>query len=265
MFSHLFSEGSYRFHMRFEKGTLANFYAPTGSNASLLGERTHWLATARDRHAVALPEAEPLLNEFVQEIQLPIELSAFKADLPGMCAEIGRRLEPDFLLLTRKQSATRLVAGCVCFPSSWDLREKLGLPIEQIHAVVPGLNAAIQNQIQTFLDRLRPGISWERSNWGLSRSPELNQHPARNLPRLDEQVGLDEVFFRIEHQSLAALPQSNGVLFGIRIQVHPLGQIREQTELRDKLLLALETMPEEMAAYKNLARARPGILQLLRE
>ena len=38
------------------------------------------------------------------------------------------------------------------------------------------------------LARMKPGISWERINWGLSRSPELNQHPSRKLPRLIETV-----------------------------------------------------------------------------
>lgn len=266
MFSHLFNEGDYGFQMRFEKRTLAEFYAPTALHQLLLQERNHWLASDPDKVVVALGEARPLIEECIQELGITIDASTLASDLRSLCAELGRQLEPDFLLLDRpKMGPVRLAAGCVCFPSSWDVREKLGLPIEQIHGVVPGLNPAIGPQIQTFLERLRPGVSWERSNWGLSRSPELNQHPGRNLPRLDECVGLDEVFFRIEHQSLAALPRSRGVLFGIRIKVQPLREIKEQPEFREKLLRALETMPKEMALYKNVARARSRILDLLRQ
>jgi hypothetical protein len=157
----------------------------------------------------------------------------------------------------------RLLAGCVCFPSSWKLTEKIGHPIEHIHGVVPGLNAAIGPQIHSFLSKLRPGIAWLRANWGLSRSAELNQHPDRNLPRLDAQVSLDEVWLRVEHQALVALPRTQGVLFGIRIAVHPIAKIREDRVLADRFIRALTTMPETMAQYKNISAAKQRIIELV--
>ena len=261
MFSHLFNEGPYRFQMRFEKGTVADFYGATAEHQLLLEERQRWLSTELQKCVVARPEGVPLIEEFAQE--RGIRFNSGEQSPEGLCAHLGKQLEPDFLLLN--QPDLRLVAGCVCFPSSWDVREKIGLPVSEIHRVVPGLNAGIGGQIERFLGRLRPGVSWERSNWGLSRSAELNQHPSRALPRLDENVSLEQVFFRIEHQSLAALPRSGGVLFGIRIRVQALRELKTDAEMREKLATALETMPEEMALYKNIARARGRILELLRE
>lgn len=180
----------------------------------------------------------------------------------GLARWVGQNWEPDWLILRREEGAARLVAGCVCFPSSWSLEEKIARPIEEIHGVVPGLNASVGKQIGTFLDRIKPGVSWTRSNWGLSRSAAWNQHPSRKTPRLDETVALNEVFFRVEEQSLVSLPRTNGILFGIRLKVFPL-EGYERTKDGSKLIQHLQTMPEPMAQYKGLSSARSRIIQLL--
>lgn len=97
-------------------------------------------------------------------------------------------------------------------------------------------------------------------NWGLSRSPELNQHPDRNLPRLDGNVRLDEIWLRVEEQALVALPASGGILFGIRVVNHPLASVRADPVVAERFCHALETMPAAMAAYKGIAEARGKIL-----
>ena len=128
---------------------------------------------------------------------------------------------------------------------------------------MPGLNQQLGRQIEGFLDKIRPGISWERANWGLSRSPELNQHPERRLPRLDAAVTLGEVWLRIELQSLVALPRSQGILFGIRLEIHRLAEVKQDVAAAERLCRALATMPDDMARYKNLAAARSTIIRLL--
>ena len=76
-------------------------------------------------------------------------------------------MEPDILFLVPSDESGefRLVAGCVCFPSSWRLAEKLGKPLTAIHGPVPGLNEQLGAPITQFLRRLEPGIAWRRENW----------------------------------------------------------------------------------------------------
>ena len=180
------------------------------------------------------------------------------------CVELGRKLEPDFLLLKPDAAGVfRLLAGCVCFPSSWSMEEKMGRPLEEIHGVVPGLNTQLARPISGFLAKMAPGVSWLRANWGLSRSAELNQHPSRKLPRLDGSARADEVWLRVEWQSLVALPRNAGVLFGIRIEVLSLVQVKQDQTAAEGLLRALRSMPEAMAAYKGIAAARERIAAYL--
>jgi hypothetical protein len=261
----LFPEEDYRFHLRFERGTVAEFFRPTPEQDELLTQRRHWLQTAPQTHAALLPEGVPLLNAALELGRANGILPPDVSETPWeRCLQLGLFWEPDFLLLKPDSNATlRLAAGCVCFPSSWSLAEKIGHPIETIHGVVPGLNAAIGPAIRGFMTKMRPGAAWLRANWGLSRSAELNQHPARQLPRLDGGARLEEVWLRVEHQAVAALPEGQGVLFGIRIAVHPLAKIAEDQSLAPRLIRALKTMPEPMAQYKNLAAARQRLISLL--
>lgn len=263
----IFPDEDYRFTLRFERGDAEAFFAATTHHAELLSQRRHLLRSEPDTYAALLPEGVELLEETAD---LAHEWNGFTAESETEypweeCLELGRFWEPDYLLLKCEPGGEiRLCGGCLCFPSSWRLGDKVGQPIEVVHAGVPGLNDSIGPGIHKFLAGLKPGVAWLRHNWGLSRSLELNQHPDRNLPRLEENLRADEVWLRVERQALVALPQSKGILFGIRIENHPLTEVQADADAAKRLARALETMPEEMARYKNLAAARGKILDLLR-
>lgn len=252
--------------MAFQRGNFHDFYKPSSPDSPILRERRSWLSTDPAKYLQLTPGAGLFLREAadlgLEQGTLPDSVRDLHSASP-LARFLGEHWEPDYLILKRDETSARLVAGCVCFPSSWALQEKIGHPIEVIHEVVPKLNAEIGQNIATFLARLKPGIVWLRSNWGLSRSPELNQHPCQNRPRLDASVTLDETYFRVEEQSLTALPKTNGILFGIRLKIFALRDYRRTAE-GERLANALETMPEPMAHYKGLSSSRGRIVQLLR-
>jgi hypothetical protein len=254
----------YGFHMRFERGNPAAFFAPTSTNRELLAERKHWLDIAPETYAALLPAGEPLLQETLGLAQAGNGFAPLPHQSPFKnLLALGQFWEVDFLLLKPdSDGAIRLQGGCLCFPSSWRLSDKIGQPMDFVHAHVPGLNASLGPSIHKFLSGLKPGVAWLRSNWGLSRSAELNQHPDRHLPRLDANPTLEQVFFRVEQQALIALPESRGILFGIRIEISPLVAVLQDAEARSRLRRALATMPLSMAEYKGLATARATLLRL---
>ena len=232
-----------------------------------MAERRHWLTSEPQTYAALLPAGERLLEETIEAARRwsgftlpPAQKSPWEK-----CLALGEFWEVDYLLLKADAAGEiRLVGGCLCFPSSWRLSEKVGKPIEFIHGPVPELNANIGPAIHKFLAGLRPGVASLRFNWGLSRSAELNQHPDRALPRLDASVTLVEVWLRVEEQALVALPKSGGILFGIRIWNHPLADVKRDDVVAARLVRALQTMPEAMAVYKGIALARTHLLELLR-
>ena len=266
MLARYLPEGPYRFSMAFGRGEFGDFWSATDQNSEILQERRCLLASEPAKYLGVLPEAEALIAEAL-ELGLKHRTLASGVLSPKTAQQqarlLGENWEPDFLLLKNEATGPRLVCGCVCFPSSWALEEKMGKSIAEIHGIVPSLNENIGRQIQTFLEKLKPAISWQRNNWGLSRSFERNQHPSRNVARLDDSVRLEDVFFRVEEQSLVALPESNGILFGIRLKIVSLAGY-EGTDEGLQLARALETMPEPMAVYKGIEGARTCLIRLLK-
>lgn len=268
--SDLLPDEDYRFHFGLKTGQPAPFFAPTVEHDSLVRQRTRWLEEDPARYAALLPEGVPLLDETLELARewlsvLP-GLGVGLADNFQKLIALGKEWEPEYLLLRPDaQGRFVLVGGCVCFPSSWRLTDKMGRPLEEIHSPVPNLNATLGKSISQFLTRLRPGGASLRSNWSLSRSPELNQHLDQNIPKLIPPLSLADVWMRIENQALVALPKSGGVLFGIRLEIHCLADLKADRVAAQGLARGLRTMPAAMAEYKNLLASREIIAAQLEE
>lgn len=271
----LFSAGGHRFHLTLRRGEPGEFFRLHDASGRVLAERARWLADDPGRHAALRPEGVSLRDEFaalaedwLRTARPPVadaEGAAAPARPASSLAELGARLEPDFLLLSPDEEGRfRLRGGAVCFPSGWALEEKLGETIDFIHGVVPGLNATLASPIQQFLSRLKPGVAYLRANWGLAATDELNLHPARRIAAPLPPVALAGLWLRVEHQALVALPRTGGIVFGIRIAVHRLDKIEGAADAAG-LRRELETMSPEMAAYKGLDGIRDELVRLLPE
>jgi hypothetical protein len=69
-------------------------------------------------------------------------------------------------------------------------------------------------------------------NGALTPSLELNQHQPFDLPKLRAEVDLASVWFRVERQALVVLPETGEILFGIRLEVIPLAEVRADERAR---------------------------------
>ncbi|MGB0578095.1 MAG: heme-dependent oxidative N-demethylase subunit alpha family protein [Limisphaerales bacterium] len=260
----LFPDEDYGFHFGVHRGPAAAFFAPTDDNERLLAERDQWLNEQPERHVGLLPEGEDVLEGAVSLLE-SWQLASTTNETPrARLTDLSRQVEADLVLMKPNAAgAFIMVGGSVCFPSSWRLTDKLGLPLGSIHEPVPGLNHSLGDAIDRFLRTLKPDSAAFRANWGLSRSPELNQHPDLERPPLMPPVTSNDVFVRIENQALVALPGSDGILFGIRLEIIPLPELAQYPKAVVGLKRALRTMPDEVADYKNLSASRAAIIELL--
>jgi hypothetical protein len=59
------------------------------------------------------------------------------------------------------------------------------------------------------------------------------------------------------------LPRTGAILFGIRLNQYPLSELIRDPNIAARLARALESMPDEVAAYKGVAPARAALLEQL--
>ncbi len=257
----------YRFSLGLMPISAAEFFTPTPEDADALQERRAWLTSDPDPYVAAPRPAAGLIASFGDWVAPFRRLSSdtsLSPDPRTAVIELGTSLVADFVLLERAADGLfRVAAGCVCFPSSWRLQDKLGMTLQVVHAVVPGLNAALGARIDQLLAGLKPGKCIGRSNWGVAASPELNQHSDRGLPAPTAETPPEAIWLRREDQLLAVLPESRGIVFGIRIEQTALTTVLQSPLWSQRLARGLATMPAELLEYKRLEAVQPALLARL--
>ncbi len=235
-----------------------------------LAEKARLLSVARNEVLVHLPvglepsaELLELVVEHVGKQPDPRALVEHEAWARGTAAassaphpiEAAARLtQEDLCVLQQLDGEWRLVAACVCFPSRWSLTEKLGASLTAIHDPVPGFDRELARPATTFFDRLAVQRPVWRLNWTLLDTEEL--HLPSPVARRSSGVELTElghaVWFRVERQTLRRLARTRAIAFTIRTYVTALGELVERyPDVRHSLRATLQTVPDDVAAYKG--------------
>jgi hypothetical protein len=192
---------------------------------------------------------------------------ADRAVLPLMQA--GSIVQDDLVILEKRETGWHLAAGYVAFPSAWSLPEKAGLPMEGVHAHVPGFAGGTRNamMINRIFDNLQPDLPAVRMNWSIYPAGELYWPPERGARA--EKAGFTAAgnFIRVERQTLRRLPKTGGIVFTIRIYANPLAQLKALPDngriagaLADKLM----EFSLEQLAYKGMVSKRDALIAYLR-
>lgn len=165
-------------------------------------------------------------------------------------------VQEDLVLMRKKPSGWNLVAASLCFPSSWNLAEKFGKPLHDIHQPVPGANERLDPMITRIFDNLKTDLPVWRENWSIYADDELRHSTGENSRYKDGEYGKSDepAFIRREYQTLHRLPESQDILFTIKILVEPLSVLEEQDnpgEIASHLLKQIDALSEAQKAYKG--------------
>jgi hypothetical protein len=153
----------------------------------------------------------------------------------------------------------------LCFPSHWRLADKLGRPLDVIHAPVPGFGERLAPTVDRFFANLQVARPVWRVNWSLVDTPQLFLPPEHRALRKEiaaERAG-EQLWLRVERQTLRRLPRSGDVLFGIRTHLAPLAVAIDGPAAARALAERVHEMPPAMAAYKGIAAIRGALLSYL--
>jgi hypothetical protein len=250
----LFSAGEFRFSLGISAVEPAEFFR-NFEGEELLELRRQALDSSRGDYL------RPIRDELVWgNVQRFVEAAEPGANSESLDA-LGRSWELDFVILDRA-APHQVQGGCVCFPSGWSLREKIGKSLFLTHAPVPGLNDDLSANISKLLSRIEVGQFFQRSNWGLTGSGQFDQHPRHEIPAIAASADPSRVYLRIEWQVLTAISPDT-LLFGIRVFHVPIAEVKESPGFASRLATNLATMPELVARYKRLDQCRDALVEYL--
>ena len=197
-----FKAGPFRLSMGLMPLELKDWIEPDAQCAVELKEKERLLTERHDEVFATLPEASPgaaetlaLLVEYLPS-RFP-ELYRRSGDqldnlATGQQWEIdntplhpldlaGRLIQEDLCLMQWRAHTQvyHLVGASLCFPTRWRLADKIGRPLNEIHAPIPGYAEQLATTMDKFFDRLKVEKPVWRLNWSLMDDPALFQ-PTRH-------------------------------------------------------------------------------------
>jgi hypothetical protein len=180
----------------------------------------------------------------------------------------SRLVQEDLLLMRRDAQGWRLVAGALCFPSTWVLAEKLGRDMDAIHAPAPGFAGKMAGMVARIFDNLKPDQLVERFNWSIYGDAQLRYAQSKQDPlqRFPPGRPVTHAHVRVERQTLRRLPSSGDILFTVRVHVDPATAFAahpQGRELARALHDQLDALTPEQLAYKGIVEARGRLLDAL--
>ncbi|KAH7884044.1 hypothetical protein F5I97DRAFT_1813849 [Phlebopus sp. FC_14] len=194
-------------------------------------------------------------------------------------------------------------AGLICVPGFWRMRDKIGMPLDDIHTSgdVPRFKEKLQLSMNRFFKRLPLDKPVIRNNYSVqvvkpSNDPkmdddsfgieetlsdldpdELSWSVSLNGPEDDfahgRGHGTREVSFlspstlrlRSERQTLRRLPRTGAVIFGIRTYQFKVEELAQELGVPGRLASAVRSWPDDVAFYKGRRRYRDILLGYLDE
>lgn len=210
----------------------------------------------RYHEVVALTDGAASMQAQALLLTLPIFNAAADQYADGI-ADAALQVSADLCLLDLHHDQT-LVAACVCAPSYWLLADKIGRPLWQIHAPVPGMNDKIGPRISQFIQQLPAQQAFRRTNWFVHGDAELFH------PRDEDNLPDDPARWtmRSEYQTLYRL-SPRYVLFAIDVICEPLVDVLAFSTARRALLATLRKMDQHEIDHSGGHRKHQRLMAYL--
>lgn len=177
--------------------------------------------------------------------------SAFETPLENAASLVS----DDLCVMVPRGNQFILGAASLCAPTFWSLSDKAGKPLGGLHETVPGGDPELASRISRIFMGLQPGMILERFNWTVQFGPERftpDSTPIKRALRgLPASQASQNLFLRVERQTIRKLPETGAVLFTIRIVVDPLAPILENSDHRTAFAESWAITDKALRDYKG--------------
>lgn len=171
----------------------------------------------------------------------------------GGFLDIARHVPEDLVIHRMDDTKDWMAAGAVFFPSGWWPSNKIGKPLEKIHAPIPGMNLANSRKLVEAMVFSGP---FERFVWSVLFENQINGHPWINKTQFDPKN--PQVWVKVERQVTVGFPDHKAALFVLKHSLIPDAEID-----KPELAKAIRGMTPEQKEYKGLADCHEAVVAYL--
>lgn len=132
---------------------------------------------------------------------------------------LGRSIQQDICILTKRNDEHVLSAAVLCFPASWTLSEKAERPLTGVHRPVEEYTQSLAVRVQRLFDGVQVGRPLRRNNYLFYENPDLFQPVSEAAAPRPMPVTDRAGYIRAERQCIFRLPKSKAVVFSIHTYV----------------------------------------------
>jgi len=232
-------------------------------------EESEWLQPAPD-----LALRARAFDDHPENVEILPAAEEAGRELAALCGVAGgleqaaRSAWEDMCLLIRPEGddSHYLAGAAVAFPTDWRVQDKIGRPMDAIHAPIHGYAGQLARGVDHFMGTLTPGRIFGRCNWFVSPTPALRwieeNPPEIAFAHVNADNAGETLFIRSERQTLRRLPHTGAVVFTIGVYLAPLGTLPAAciTRLAD----ALTNIPAPEFTRRGAAHFAPAFQEYAR-
>ncbi|KAF9501303.1 hypothetical protein BDN71DRAFT_1439647 [Pleurotus eryngii] len=178
---------------------------------------------------------------------------------------------PEDFLLTAEDEKTGLYhmrAGIACSAVGWNVDEKIGKPMHEIHRAVPDYDK-MKLSIDRFFSKMPADKPIQRGSWGLEVGQPLFCQPDdphfafRNTQSASLRV--EDIHLRVDWQTLRRLPQSKYIVFNFKALFTPITQFRTEPYIPRLVAKVIREGKRSILDYKGTDHVEHKALPALDE
>ncbi|KAK2616284.1 hypothetical protein QQS21_000718 [Conoideocrella luteorostrata] len=180
----------------------------------------------------------------------------------------------DFAIMLRDpvSGTYKFRAGIICASTGWNLGVKIGKGLPEIHEPVPDYKERMQLSMDrqiSFFTKMPTSKPVQRAAWGFEVGQHLYMpphHPDLDLrDAQDPNLQPEDIFFRVDWQTLRRLPLSGAIVFNFKAFFYPVVDFKHEPYIPSLSLKVLNDSKDGLLRYKQLYHVehvlRPLLLQ----
>ncbi|KAF8636548.1 hypothetical protein AX17_003360 [Amanita inopinata Kibby_2008] len=184
---------------------------------------------------------------------------------------------PEDFLITQRDEKTGLYylrAAVSCSAVGWQLREKMGSSLSEIHGPVPDYQEKMQMSMdrrvsKSFFSKMTCDKPIQRGSWSFEVGQPLYLQPGDADWSLREtqspNLRIEDIFLRVDWQTLRRLPVTRAIVFNFKALFTPVTEFRKEPYIPRLLSKVLKEAKPSFLEYKSCRHIEHVMIPTLAE